>query len=213
MVLHAPCLLVFTLAYYALPSSVAKTYNSLLSKTLQQRWWACAPIMMLPDMSPQEDLPWSFSLLLLLLFVSFSLFFLNNILVFFFLTFYLFMAVLGLCCNVWASHRGGFLFMEQALPSSRVSLVATRGLSCSAACGIFPHRTGVLCTGRGILQHCTTKEVLVCWFWTNKMPWILQPQGTQCCRGNTQATDDCFSSSTSWEPSPGWHPGFSFVKP
>ena len=73
------------------------------------------------------------------------------------------MAVLGLCCNVWASHCGGFFFMEQALPSSQAS-VATRGLSCSAARGIFPHRTGVLCTGQGILQHCTTKEVLVCWF-------------------------------------------------
>ena len=38
-----------------------------------------------------------------------------------------------------------------------------QGLSCSAACGIFPDRTRVPCVGRWILSHYVTREI----------PWVL----------------------------------------
>ena len=68
-----------------------------------------------------------------------------------------FLSVLGLRCCAWAfSHCGGsFCCRAQA------SVVA-HGCSCLAACGIFLEQelNPWPCTGRQILIHCTTREVL-----------------------------------------------------
>ena len=53
----------------------------------------------------------------------------------------------------------------------RASVVVARGLSCSAACGIFSgirDRTCVPCIDRRILNHCATREVLKLFFDINE---------------------------------------------
>ena len=75
---------------------------------------------------------------------------------FFFLNFILFLAAVGLCCCVQASHCGGFslrwLLLLRSMGSrlfsccgaralgSRASVVMAHRLSCSVACGIFTDR-------------------------------------------------------------------------
>ena len=63
---------------------------------------------------------------------------------------YLFLAVLGLRCGAWASHRSGFSCCGALTPGvwasvvvahglqSAGSVVVAHGLSCSTACGILP---------------------------------------------------------------------------
>ena len=41
-------------------------------------------------------------------------------------------------CGVWASHCGGFSCCGAQALGARASVVVAQGLSCSAACGIFP---------------------------------------------------------------------------
>ena len=54
---------------------------------------------------------------------------------FFFLTYfiYLFLAALGLCCCVWASHCGGFSCCRAQALGTRASVVVAHGFSC---CGL-----------------------------------------------------------------------------
>ena len=61
----------------------------------------------------------------------------------------------------WTSHCGGFFCWEAWAVGKWIS-VAVHGLSCSMVCGIFPDRELNLChcTGRWILNHCITKEVI-----------------------------------------------------
>ena len=79
-----------------------------------------------------------------------------NHLIFFDIYFrHLILAVLGLCCyaqalsslsewgllsgcGVWASQWNGFLCCRARALGVHASVVVARGLSCSAACGIFP---------------------------------------------------------------------------
>ena len=60
--------------------------------------------------------------------------------IFFFLTLliYLFLAAWGLRCSVRASHCGGFSCCGARALGTWASVVVAHGLSCSAACGIFP---------------------------------------------------------------------------
>ena len=43
-------------------------------------------------------------------------------------------------CGVWASHCGGFSCCGARAVGARASVVVAHGLSCSAACGIFPEQ-------------------------------------------------------------------------
>ena len=55
------------------------------------------------------------------------------------LTFTLFilsLAVVGLCCSVWASNCGGFS-LDLVTPGAETSVAAAHGLSCTTACRIF----------------------------------------------------------------------------
>ena len=56
-----------------------------------------------------------------------------------------------------------------------ISVMVTHGLSCSAACGIFPDQglNPGPCISRQILTHCTTREVQACHFWVHRMKHIL----------------------------------------
>ena len=67
----------------------------------------------------------------------------------------------ALHCSAWASHCGASLVAEHGLESSS-SVAATPGLSCSVACGLFPHQesTCVVCISRQILNPWTTREDL-----------------------------------------------------
>ena len=67
-----------------------------------------------------------------------------------------------LSCSAWASHCGGFSCCRARALGTQASVVVTHGLSCSAACGIFPDqaRTRVPCIGRQIPNHCATREAL-----------------------------------------------------
>ena len=107
-----------------------------------------------------------------------------------FLTFYIFMIVLGLhCFCVWAFSSCGVrgyslvalprplivvpsLVAERRLCAQRSSVVEAHELSCSAACGIFPGwgRTPVTCITRWILNLWTTREAsyLVILLWVEK---------------------------------------------
>ena len=103
----------------------------------------------------------------------------RTLLLFIFLSplFLYFLAVLGLRCCVRAFSSCGqpgppsdcgvssyckALALAHELRSLQhtSSVVGAHGLSCSAACGIFPTRdpTCVSCIGRQILIHCTTRE-------------------------------------------------------
>ena len=76
----------------------------------------------------------------------------------FFLLINLLFAALGLCCCTWAfSHCGkhGLLFVALCVgfsscgaqaPGTTASLVAAHGLSCTTACGIFPHQGSNPCS-------------------------------------------------------------------
>ena len=106
-----------------------------------------------------------------------------------FISFYLFLGVLGLhCCSwafsscgewgllcscgAWLSHCDGFsscraqalgcVGFSSCVPGlwSTGAIVVARGLSCSAACGIFLGRDGihVSCIGRWILYHWATRD-------------------------------------------------------
>ena len=59
-----------------------------------------------------------------------------------FILFYLFLAVLGLCCCARdfssCGERGLLFIVVHGLLIAVASLVAEHGLSCSTACGIFP---------------------------------------------------------------------------
>ena len=59
-----------------------------------------------------------------------------------------------LFCNVWASHCFSYWCAG--------SVVAAYGRSCFVACGIFRDQgpTPVPCTGRRVLIHCNTREIL-----------------------------------------------------
>ena len=63
-------------------------------------------------------------------------------------------------CGAWASHCGGFSCCGTGGLGVRASLVVAHGLSCSAACEIFPDQgqTCVPCVGRQTLNHCATRE-------------------------------------------------------
>ena len=50
-----------------------------------------------------------------------------------------------LCCGVQASHCGGFSCCGAQALGMQASVVVARGLSCSAACGIFPDQGLNLC--------------------------------------------------------------------
>ena len=104
---------------------------------------------------------------------------------------YLFLAALGLRCCIWvfsrwgeqgllsgcavrASHCDGFSYCgAQALEHTGFSRVALR-LSCSVGSSWTRDRTPVLCIGRWILNHGTTREVLSTVFWGNSLvvPWL-----------------------------------------
>ena len=99
-----------------------------------------------------------------------------------FIFFYLFLAVLGLCCCTWAfSSCGeqGLLFVAaHGLLTVVASLVAEHGLQARSSCGTWAQwlwRTGLIapwhvgssrtraqthvpCIGRRILNHCATRE-------------------------------------------------------
>ena len=66
-----------------------------------------------------------------------------------------------LCCSSRASHCGGFSCWGTRALETRASVVVVHGLSCSAACGIFPDQGSncVPCIGRQIRNHCATKAV------------------------------------------------------
>ena len=44
----------------------------------------------------------------------------------------------ALCCGAWASYCGGFSCCGAQALGAWASVVVAHGLSCSAACGIFP---------------------------------------------------------------------------
>ena len=96
---------------------------------------------------------------------------------------YLFLAVLGLCCCARLSlitATGGYALVAMLrLLCVVVSLVAERGperaptsvavlhgVSCTVACEIFPDQglNSCACFGRWILNHWTTREVLIIGF-------------------------------------------------
>ena len=60
-----------------------------------------------------------------------------------------------------ASHRDGFSRCWAWAPDTWASVAVVQGFSCSSACGSSWTRnwTCILCIGRQILTHCTTKEV------------------------------------------------------
>ena len=58
---------------------------------------------------------------------------------------YLWRAGATLGCRVRASHCGGFSCCKARALSVRASVVVAHGLSCSAACGIFPDQGSNLC--------------------------------------------------------------------
>ena len=90
---------------------------------------------------------------------------------------FLFLAVLGLCCCVWAfsscSQRGLLFIVLPRLLTVVAShgvehglkitgwVVVVHGFSCNMACGVFPIRdwTYIFSIGRCILNHWTTREV------------------------------------------------------
>ena len=81
---------------------------------------------------------------------------------------YLLRAGATLHCGTPVSHRRGFSCCRAEALGARASVVVARGLSCSAACGIFHvgssrarARTRVPCIGRRILNHCATREARV----------------------------------------------------
>ena len=99
---------------------------------------------------------------------------------FIYLSIYLFLAVLGLCCGAWASHCGGFSCCGARALGAWAPAVVAHGLSsCGlralerrlSSCGarlVAPWhvefsrtraRTRVSCLGRRILNHCATREV------------------------------------------------------
>ena len=84
----------------------------------------------------------------------------------------------ALHCGARASHCGGFPCCGARALGARASVVVACGLqstgsvvvahwlSCSAACGVFPDQGSnpCPCTDRQILNHCTTREVLIVLF-------------------------------------------------
>ena len=54
------------------------------------------------------------------------------------------------CCSAWAVHCGVFFYCGAQTRGAWASGVAVHGLSCSAACGVFPDQDGVPipCIGR-----------------------------------------------------------------
>ena len=71
------------------------------------------------------------------------------------------------CCSPQASHCGGFSCHRTQALGTWAAVIATHGLSsCSVACGILSDRdwTSVPCIGRRILIHCTTREVLLVFY-------------------------------------------------
>ena len=66
-------------------------------------------------------------------------------------------------CGARASHCGGFSSCGVQALGTRASVVVAHGLSCSTAYGIFLNEGSnlcVLCIGRRIFNHWTTREVL-----------------------------------------------------
>ena len=57
----------------------------------------------------------------------------------------IFLSALGLRCCAWASHCGGFSCCRAWALGAQASVVVAHGLSCSAACGIFPDQGSSLC--------------------------------------------------------------------
>ena len=74
-----------------------------------------------------------------------------------------------LCCSAWASHCGGFPCCRAQVLGSRASVVEVFGLWISGSVVTPGHMkfsrtrdwTSVPCTGRWILIHCATREVLL----------------------------------------------------
>ena len=71
------------------------------------------------------------------------------------------------CCRAWALGVWASVLVAFRLSSCGLraldtsSVVVAHGLSCSAACGIFPRtQTRVPCTDRRIPNHCATREAL-----------------------------------------------------
>ena len=79
-----------------------------------------------------------------------SFFFLNEGFIYLFRLCWVFVAVRGLslvvvsgatlCCGAQPSHCWGFSCCGARAPGVRASVVVAHGLSCSDACGIFPHQ-------------------------------------------------------------------------
>ena len=65
------------------------------------------------------------------------------------------------CCGAGALGVRASVVVARGLWSAG-SVVVAHGLSCSAACGIFPDQGSnpCPCIGRRILSHCATREVL-----------------------------------------------------
>ena len=75
-----------------------------------------------------------------------------HLFIIFFNVLFIFLAALGLHCCAWASHCGGFsccgarpLGAWASVVVAVGSVVVAHGLSCSAACGIFPDQGSNLC--------------------------------------------------------------------
>ena len=63
-------------------------------------------------------------------------------------------------CSAWASIAVASLVAKAWAPGTRASVAVAHGLSCSAACGIFPDQGSKprALIGRWILNHWTTEE-------------------------------------------------------
>ena len=120
------------------------------------------------------DCTWKYISLAQLTVAKFSLNLISIIFLSFIYAIY-FLAVMGLHCCPWAfSSYGewGLFFVvlhrlliavdssvvEHRLQGVQASAVVALGLSCSAACGIFPDQGWEPCTGRRILHHWTNRE-------------------------------------------------------
>ena len=86
---------------------------------------------------------------------------------YFYFLFIYFVAALGLHCCARASHCDGFSCCGARALGAQASVVVARGLSCSAACGIFPDQGSTPCPlfWQEDLNHWTAREVPPCWFY------------------------------------------------